>query len=163
MGKQIVTLIIEDGRKASREVQACSKEDANLFITAPTLQTALTLLNATSTEKELLEAMQDWKPAPEEPEIEQKHYYTMAISMEEMDEKAAEYEGTYNGRRFMASVENSMQFYFKHGTGYGGISCTQLDYLANKHYNSLLNGSFDIFALGYRCGYKDAQKKARAI
>lgn len=159
MGKQIVTLIIEDGRKPSREVQACSKEDANLFITAPTLQTALTLLNATSTEKELLEAMQDWKPAPE---VEQKHYYTMNTSIEEMDELAAAYESTTGGRRFMASIENAKAFFDKHTTG-NSLYCRQVAYLSHKHYNSLLNGSFEIFALGYRCGYKDAQKKARAI
>ena len=141
MGKQIVTLIIEDGSTASREVLPAT-EGANVTITAPTLREALLLLSGT-----------------EEADTAQKHYYTIDRSVEEMEESRAKYEATDKGRRFLASIENAKQFYMKHSRGYG-LRCTQLGYLAYKYNNNLINGCFDITALAYRTGYRDGQKAA---
>lgn len=143
MGKQIVTLIIEDGKKTSKEVLACRAESTNVVITAPTLREALLLLSGT-----------------EEADTAQKHYYTIGRSVEEMEESMAEYEATDKGRRFLASIENAKQFYMKHSRGYG-LRCTQLGYLAYKYNNNLINGCFDITALAYRTGYRDGQKTAK--
>ena len=78
--------------------------------------------------------------------------------IEEMEEAALAYEDTTAGRRFVASIENAKQFYFKHSKG--GLLMMQLRYLADIHRNSLLNGCMDLTALAYRRGYREGQKKA---
>lgn len=141
MGKQIVTLIIEDGSTASREVLPAT-EGANVTITAPTLREALRLL-----------------AGEEKTDTAQKSYSTIESSIDEVAERKAEYERSDKGRRFLASIENAKKFYAKHSKGYG-LRCTQLGYLADKYNNSLLNGCFDLIALAYRKGYREGQKAA---
>lgn len=111
------------------------------------------------------EAMASWTPEQEEAapaptdQKPQKHYvFYTGKAIEDMDEEAAEYEDTTAGRRFMASINNARDFYFKHSKG--GLLITQLNYIANIHRNSLLNGSMDLTALAYRQGYMEGQKKA---
>ena len=82
-------------------------------------------------------------------------------SVEEMQEAAAAYEATPGGKRFAKSIENALQFTYTHGNNYGGLTCGQLNYLADKHQNNLINGSFDIWALAYRIGYKDGVKASK--
>lgn len=80
--------------------------------------------------------------AEEEPANDQKHY-----------------EESPEGQRFIKSIENAKKFTLKHSNG--GLLFTQLNYLANKHCNSLLNGNFDLTALAYRRGYMDGKAAAK--
>lgn len=161
--KQTVLFMLEDGNAQKVEAQAFSKESANIYITAATMQEAHELL--TQGEELARQAMQNWKPEdqPEEPAKEEpkKHYYYVSRSMEEMDERAAAFADTPAGKRFCKSIENAKAFTFKHSRG--GLRCEEVDYLANLHYNSFLNGSFDIAALEYRRGYMQAKREAKAI
>ena len=94
-----------------------------------------------------------------EPAQDQRHYYVMSLSIEEMQEAAKEYEESPEGQRFTKSIENAVEFTFKHCKG--GLCATQLNYLANKHYNNLINGSFDLMALAYRRGYMNGKATAK--
>lgn len=158
---KIVTMIIEDGRQATVEAKACSNDSGNVFITASTLKEAQGLISVGAAQ--LAEAMTKWQPVEEEqeeaPAADQKHYYYISRSIEEMDEEAAAYEDSPEGQRFTKRVDNAVAFYFKHSKG--GLLCTQLNYLANKHYNSLLNGSIDLTALAYRTGYNAGKAAAK--
>lgn len=157
--RRIITMIIEDGRQATVDASACSNEGGNVFITASTLQEAQGLIAIGAAQ--LAEAMKDWQPeeVEEEPAQDQKHYYTITRSIEEMNERAQAYEESPEGKRFLKTIENAREFTFKHSKG--GLLCTQVDYLANKHYNSLLNGSFDLTALAYRRGYMNGKAAAK--
>lgn len=155
--KRIITMIIEDGTQATVEATACSNEGGDVFITASTLQEAQALIAIGAAQ--LTEAMKDWQPVEEEPEQDQKHYYVISRSVEEMNEAAQAYEESPAGRLFAKRVDNAVAFYFKHSKG--GLLCTQLEYLANKHYNSLLNGSIDLSALAYRTGYNAGKAAAK--
>lgn len=155
--KRIITMIIEDGTQATVEATACSNEGGDVFITASTLQEAQTLIATGAAQ--LAEAMKNWQPVEEEPEQDQKHYYVISRSMEEMQEAAQAYEESPEGQRFTKSIENAIEFTFKHSKG--GLYVTQLNYLANKHYNSLLNGSFELTALAYRRGYMNGKAAAK--
>ena len=158
---KIVTMIIEDGRQATVEAKACSNEGGTVFITASTLKEAQGLIAVGTAQ--LAEAMTDWQPVEEEleeaPAADQKHYYVMSRSIEEMNEAAQAYEESQAGQRFTKRVDNAVAFYFKHSKG--GLLCTQLEYLANKHYNSLLNGSIYLSALAYRTGYNAGKAAAK--
>lgn len=158
--KRIFTMIIEDEAQVTLQASACSNEGGNVFITARTLQEAQGLIDKGAAQ--LAEAMKNWQPVEEEqeePAADQKHYYYISRSIEEMDEEAAAYEDSPEGQRFAKRVDNAVAFYFKHSKG--GLLCTQLNYLANKHYNSLLNGSIDLSALAYRTGYNAGKAAAK--
>lgn len=159
--KYTVLMMIEDGRQDTVEASAFSKESANIYIYAGSWQQAQELLPQG---KDLAaEACRNWKPEdqPEEPAKEEpkKHYVHYTRSIEEMQEAAQEYEESPAGQRFTKRVDNAVAFYFKHSKG--GLLCTQLEYLANKHYNSLLNGSIDLSALAYRTGYNAGKAAAK--
>ena len=96
-----------------------------------------------------------------EPEEPQKHYYCSSKSMEECDEEAAAYEETPGGRIFKSRVRNALNFTLNADTKCS-ITSGQVGYLANKHYNSFLNGSFDLYALGFKAGADYQKRKARA-
>lgn len=159
--KYTVLMMIEDGRQDTVEASAFSKESANIYIYAGSWQQAQELL--TQGKDLAAEACRNWKPEdqPEEPAKEEpkKHYYYVSRSMEEMNEAAQAYEESPAGQRFTKRVDNAVAFYFKHSKG--GLLCTQLDYLANKHYNSLLNGSIELSALAYRTGYNAGKAAAK--
>lgn len=158
--RRIITMIIEDGRQATVEATACSNEGGNVFITASTLPEAQALIAIGAAQ--LTEAMNDWQPEEEqeeEPTQDQKHYVCYKRSIEEMQEAAQEYEESPEGQRFTKSVENAKEFTLKHSKG--GLYMMQLNYLANKHCNSLLNGSFDLTALAYRRGYMNGKAAAK--
>ena len=158
--KTVYLMTIEEGNSTEKRIIACSEDAASIVINASTLDEALTLLKGTSQEAE--EAVKNYTPKPiEEPEEPKKHYYYVNCSMEEMDERAAAFADTPAGKRFCKSIENAKAFTFKHSRG--GLRCEEVDYLANLHYNSFLNGSFDIAALEYRRGYMQAKREAKAI
>lgn len=157
--RRIITMIIEDGTQATVEATACSNEGGNVFITASTLREAQGLIATGAAQ--LAEAIKNWQPEEEqeeEPAADQKHYVCYKRSIEEMQEAAQAYEESPEGQRFTKSIENAKEFTLKHSKG--GLYMMQLNYLANKHYNSLLNGSFELTALAYRRGYREGQKKA---
>lgn len=159
--KYTVLMMIEDERSQTVEAEAFSEESANIYISAGSWQQAQELL--TQGQDLAAEACRNWKPEDvqpeEEPEQDQKNYYDMSRSIEEMQEAAAAYEASPKGQRFTKSIENAIEFTFKHSNG--GLTVTQLNYLANKHYNSLLNGSFDLTALAYRRGYMNGKAAAK--
>lgn len=76
-----------------------------------------------------------------------------------MQEAAKEYEESPAGRRFVKTIENAKKFTLKHSKG--SLHTMQLNYLVNKHDNSLLNGSFDLTALAYRTGYNAGKAAAK--
>lgn len=158
--KMNVLLMIDADEEENVTVKAFSKVSANIYVTAANMEKAQALLLTGRQQAE--EAMANWTEAAPAPADQkpQKHYvFYTGKAIEDMDEEAAAYEGTTSGRRFMASVENARQFYFKHSSG-NGLHCGQLDYLVNIHRNNLINGSFDLTALAYRYGYKQGQKAA---
>lgn len=161
--KMTVLLMIDTDKEENVTVQAYSKASANIFVTAATMDKAQALL--TTGRQQAEEAMASWTPEQEEAapapadQKPQKHYYVCTgKAIEDMDEEAAEFEDTTAGRRFMASINNARDFYFKHSKG--GLLMMQLNYLANIHRNSLINGSMDLTALAYRRGYKEGQTAA---
>lgn len=161
--KMTVLLMIDADKKENVTAQAFSTESANIYVTAATMDKAQALL--TTGRQQAEEAMASWTPEQEEAapapadQKPQKHYvFYTGKAIEDMDEEAAEYEDTTAGRRFMASINNARDFYFKHSKG--GLLITQLNYIANIHRNSLVNGSMDLTALAYRRGYMEGQKKA---
>lgn len=159
--KYTVLMMIEDGRQDTVEASAFSKESANIYIYAGSWQQAQELLP--QGQDLAAEACRNWKPEDAQPEEEpakdQKHYVCYKRSIEEMQEAAQEYEESPEGQRFTKSIENAKQFTFKHSKG--GLYMMQLNYLANKHCNSLLNGSFDLTALAYRRGYMNGKAAAK--
>lgn len=159
--KYTVLMMIEDGRQDTVEASAFSKESANIYIYAGSWQQAQELL--TQGQDLAAEACRNWKPEEvqpeEEPAQDQKHYVCYKRSIEEMQEAAQEYEESPEGQRFTKSIENAKEFTLKHSKG--GLYMMQLNYLANKHCNSLLNGSFDLTALAYRRGYMNGKAAAK--
>lgn len=155
--KRIITMIIEDGTQATVEATACSNEGGNVFITASTLQEAQALIAIGAAQ--LTEAIKDWQPVEEVPAQDQKHYVLHTSSIEEMQEAAKEYEESPAGRRFVKTIEKAKKFMLKHSKG--SLHTMQLNYLVNKHDNSLLNGSFDLTALAYRTGYNAGKAAAK--
>lgn len=158
---KIVTMIIEDGRQATVEAKACSNEGGTVFITASTLKEAQGLIAIGAAQ--LAEAITNWQPVEEEreeaPAADQKHYYVISRSIEEMDEAAKDYEDSAEGQRLLKRIEKAQAFRFKHNKG--GLKCLELNYLANKCYNSFLNGCFDMAALEYMRGYIAGKKEAK--
>lgn len=161
--KMTVSLMIDADKEENVTAQAFSTESANIYVTAATMDKAQALL--TTGRQQAEEAMASWTPEQEEAapapadQKPQKHYvFYTGKDIEDMDEEAAEYEDTTAGRRFMASINNARDFYSKHSKG--GLLMSEVNYLANIHHNSLVNGSIDLSALAYRRGYREGQKKA---
>lgn len=76
-----------------------------------------------------------------------------------MAAEAASYEDSAEGKRFVKSIKNAAEFTLKHG--HGGLLVSQLNYLANKHQNNFINGSWDCYCLAYRRGYNEGKKAAK--
>lgn len=158
----IYFLCVEDENSRTVTAVASGKDKAKIYIDADNLQEALNMIPEGEALAE--QALQNWTPkeadAPAADQT-QKTIYAPNRSMEEMNRAAAEYESTDKGKRFTASIDKANLFYWKHSNGTGGLQCEQLNYLANKHYNSLLNGSWDLFTLAYRQGYKQGLKEGK--
>ena len=150
MQKRVVVIMIEDGSPQKKEVKAFSNTSANIFITAETMQEALTLLQEGIPEAQ--KATELWQPTQEEEKPIEKG--------KSFDEEAAEYEATPKGQRFIKQLQNARQFEHKYGNG--GLYYSELDYLACKHHNNLINGCSDIYCLAYRSGYNKGMKRGRA-
>lgn len=78
-----------------------------------------------------------------------------------MDEAAAEYEATKAGKAFKKRIENAVNFSLQKGTNNYCISAMHLKYIAWKNYNNFINGSFDLWALGFAAGASYQKKKDR--
>lgn len=148
-----------EGVEACVDAQAISKDGAMVFITASTVQDALALFDEAKEKAE--EAMRNWKPeeiveAPEEPK---EHYVCSGMSIEEMAEDAAEYEASPEGQRFTKRLQNAHDFLMKKNKG--GLLASELAYLSCKHQNNLINGSMDLYVLGYRLGYRNGKDAAK--
>lgn len=164
--KKCYFICIEEGHEKKVTVHP-GQDQYVILIDADNMQEALNLIP--DADKQAEQAVKDYKPAEpmeEEPAEEQKHYYKCSKSIEEMQAWAKEYEATKEGKRFIKQIENSLEFEHKHSTGKRGLHCLQLYYLACKHYNCLINGCFDLYALAYRDGFREGQqaltKKANA-
>ena len=158
--RRIVTMVIDDRKQEDRTVEAFSKDSANMHITAPTMQDAIRLFE--NAEQDMQDACDNWQYSePEEPEETEpsKHYVVYHVSIEEMDEDAAEYEDSVKGQRFLKRLERAWNFYFKHSKS--SLKATELAYLANKHHNSLLNGSLDLYSCGFMQGYNTCKNKLK--
>lgn len=160
--KMTVLLMIDTDKEENVTVQAFSKVSANIYVTAANMDKAQALL--TTGRQQAEEAMASWTPEQEEPapapaDQNQKHYvFYTGKSIEDMNEEASAYEDTPAGQRFIKRIDNARAFYFKHSKG--GLLMSEVNYLANTHRNSLVNGSIDLTALAYRRGYREGQKKA---
>lgn len=133
-------------------------------------QELLTVLNGMSDEEQAdvlvdlvketlarLPRLQHEEPEEKEPP---KHFYVVKKSIEECDADSAAYEETPGGRIFKRRVENALDFVYKaHSCS---LTCGQVGYLADKCYNSFLNGSFEIYALGFKSGADYQKRKAKA-
>lgn len=150
--KYTVIFMVENGSAQKIEATASSNDAANIIITAASLQEAVMLLP--EGEAAALNAAQNWKQ-PEAPQ-EEANYIINARSIEDMDADAENYEGSPAGQRFIKTLASAKAFSKEHQAG-SCIGATQLYYLANKHQNSLINGSSDLIALAYRKGYKDGK------
>lgn len=162
--KMTVLLMIDTDKEEGVTVQAFSKASANIYITAANMDKAQALL--TTGRQQAEEAMASWTPeqeeaAPAPADQKQKHYvFYTGKTIEDMNEEASAYEDTPAGQRFIKRIDNARAFYFKHSKG--GLLVSEVNYLANIHRNSLVNGSIDLTALAYRRGYmngKAASKK----
>ena len=157
--KRIVVMMIEDEKTAHKAVEAFNHESANIYVTAPTMPEALRLLEQGIEEAQ--EACRDYAGTDDLAEDPAPHYVTYNQCIEEMNEAAAEFEATPAGIRFKKNLENAGKFYFKHSKG--GLKVTELEYIANKNHNSLLNGSFDLCAYAFRQGYNRHKKDCRQL
>ena len=155
MGKQLILIDIQDSNENKIDVVSFDNGAKNVYINARSKEDALSLLSCEI--DAIAVPFEDTKHA------DNKHYVSYSKSIEEMEAEAENYENVPAGRKLVSSIENAKDFYFKHSKG--GLTVSQIGYLANKHKNSLLNGSMDIIALSYRRGYLDgkANSASRAV
>lgn len=137
----VFTMIINDDAQGTIHVNACSNEGGSATITACTLQEAQELLGQGI--EQLNEAMQAWKQEDHEKKTE-------AQPRKEEKTAAQIYEESTQGKRFIKAIEQAKDFTFKR---YSGLKSSQLNYIADKYRNNLVNGSFDLVALAYKQGY----------
>lgn len=156
--KYVVSFIVEDEKEKHLSVEAFGTDSAAIFITAPTLPEAKNLLPAG--EEMARAAMRKWKPAAEKPIEDTLHGDKTAIrkTIAQMEADKTAYEATAEGGRFAKTLDNAVEFTLKH-CGYG-VRLSQLNYLANRFQNNLIDGSFSLFSLGFRQGYSKGKKKA---
>lgn len=153
-------LMIDADKEENVTAKAFSTESANIYITAGNMDKAQALLITGRQQAE--EAMLSWTPEQEEAapapaeQKPQKHYvlYT-GKTIEDMNEEASAYEDTPAGQRFIKRIDNARAFYFKHSKG--GLLVSEMNYLANIHRNSLVNGRLDLIALFYKRGFTDGK------
>lgn len=159
-----VLIKIEDGNSQKVDVEAFGTDVAAIFVTADTLQNAQALIS--QAEGTALEAMKNWQPkeepAKEQDDKLQKHYSISVKSIEEMDEDAKAFEQTPAGQRFIRQIENAKNFVIsKKQRRKSSLHINQIEYLADKFHNSLINASFVLSALEYRRGYMHGKKAAK--
>ena len=153
-------MVIDDRKQEDRTVEAFSKDSANMHITAPTMQDAIRLFE--NAEQDMQDACDNWQYSePEEPEETEpsKHYVVYNMSIEEMDDYAAEYEDSAKGKKLVKRLNKAWDFFGKHNTG--GLKATELTYIAYKHHNSLLNGSIDLYTCGFMQGYNTCKNELK--
>lgn len=78
-----------------------------------------------------------------------------------MDEAAAQYEATKGGQAFKKRLENAKNFSLKENISHYCITAMNLRYIAWKYYNNFIDGSFDLWALGFAAGASFQKKKDR--
>lgn len=163
--KQTVIIMVEDGKEANVTAEAYSKEISTIFVTAGTVEEAQALVK--EGQKQAEEALRNWTPQPKDPEDvpalpknTKQHYVMYNYSIEEMDEAAELYEKTEEGKRFLKGLQNAKEFEEKHGNG--GLRLSQIEYLAFRNHNSLINGVFDLYPYAFRSGYMKGLKAGKA-
>lgn len=147
----------EAGMETKTDIIAHGKDSVNILIQAASLEEAKKLMDKCA--EEAIDACRNFD------EEAYKARYEMQCgkrtAKENMDEYVKEAEATPAGLRFKKTIENAVSFEQKHNK-HQGLSYNQYRYLRSKHYNNLVNGYDDIFAIGYRRGYKDGQAAERA-
>lgn len=137
--------IIDEERRQTVTADALSKENAAIFITAPTMPDALELIP----EGEALAAAacENWKPEearqdPRKERQERMHYF----------------ESSGHGKRFLRSMELSKDFIGKKNGC--SLLADEVFYLLDKTEKTghLVQTIFDVYCLAFRKGYTTAQK-----
>lgn len=142
-------MIINDGRPSEVEVHATCNECAVIHITAQNLEEGIAILKGS--DKKAEQKARDWKP------VEKKEAPKPTKTHEEFIE---EYEATADGKKFLKQIENARSLEAKQG--FGGLRMSQMNYLAHKHRNNLINGITDVYSLGYKSGFEKARKLYKA-
>lgn len=89
----------------------------------------------------------------------EEHFIISNRSVEQMEREAAAFEKSTTGQQFKRRIQKAIDFEDEHLRE--GLTVGQVDYIANKHKNNLLNGCTDLLALGYMQGYKEAIEDAK--
>lgn len=148
------TMIVLDVRSCNAqkvEATAFSRERANIYIKAATLQEATALLS--QGEEKALEACRIWKPEPQPAEEKpQKHYKVYPVAVEDLQQTIDEYQKSEQGSRFVNSIQKAKAFTKKKDAS-GGLSLEQLDYLVALTYMDEWKGLKAMYDFAYRRGY----------
>lgn len=157
--KNMILIDVNSSNPQKVEARAFSKETANIYIKAATMQDTTALLQQGL--EMALEACQNWKPAPQpvEEEKPQKHYRLCPVAVEDIEETLAEYAEDERGKRFIASIERAKDFTAKKDTG--GLLLTQLKYISALTYKDAWDGLLTMYDVAYRRGYNKAKATAR--
>lgn len=141
--------IIDEERRQTVTADALSKEDAAIFITAPTMPEALELIP----EGEALAAAacENWKPEEGKEEARQD-------PKQARQERMQYFESSGHGKRFLRSMELSKDFIGKKNGC--GLLADEVFYLLDKTEKTghLVQTIFDVYCLAFRKGYTTAQK-----
>ena len=137
-----VTLILT-GENATIETKAYGPDLCSIIVTAADLQEAAELVK--QNESAALEACRNWKPEETPP-----------IKEEAPEEDPAEDE---RAARLTKSIKNARNFARKKGAGI--ITFGMMDALADLVRQSMWDGIFDCYSLGFRRGYNKAKKERR--
>ena len=154
MDNYVISFLIRDGITPQAQAQAHSRNSANIFITATTLQEAKDLLP--EGEALALKLMNEWTPGtgPQDEQKTGKHYAINHIAEEDLDECIEEYTHTARGRRFLDRCEKARAFRKKKEGGTLRTSEFKYIYaLANKN---LWEGLTIIYDIAFRMGYNKA-------
>lgn len=158
--KRIITLVVEDGNTPHTEVEAFSKESANIFIVAKDIDTALTLLEAGREEADNACAIWDGpEPKPQE-EKPQKHYKISRIATEDIEEGLQEYREDAKGQKMIKSIMAASDFRYKQGDT--GLRISEFNYLYLLTNKDIWEGLLAMFSLGFRRGFNNAKRKYKA-
>lgn len=160
--KYMTVLDIQEGKAPDVKIEAFGKNSATMIIQAASLQEALKL--AAESEAAALDAMSRWEPedAPIKKDPLQTHSAAHPAAEEGTEDALANHEERDDGRRrFLHSIETARNFTQKKDTS-GGLSWSQLNYIANLPRKDIYNGMIAIYDIAYRRGYnkaKSAKKK----
>ena len=131
--------------------EICSEAEKRAFVGGFNYALALAGANEDSADQE---------PETPEEETPQGTLLISARTVEQMAADKAAFENSPEGQNFITKLKEARAFSDKHNKR-DCLYTSQLEYLANKHQNNLINGSFDVAALYYMHGFKDGQAAAK--